>query len=245
MDETTKQNLKVELPLGPSKPKNCTTTAIDSKFFSKGPADSLPSHWPLNQQFDCEIFLSSPDLKTHKNSFNLLSLEISTVMEKIPLKCCQIDSALLILNLPTNFDPEASIIPQENDSKIDKDQQDSLSSNNQFKVNIPYTDCQNETENENIDCVLGQGDIESQIEDIYREIEGYGYGFGEGEGEEDRESDEMSISDVLIGGGDGGDEDLIAEVRGEEGVRYQVRWRRLEVKEKYTKEEKEMLESID
>lgn len=64
-----------------------------------------------------------------------------------------------------------------------------------------------------------------------------GEGIGEGEGE----SDEMSISDVLIGG----DEGLIAEVRGEEGVRYQVRWRRLEVKEKYTKEEKEMLESID
>jgi hypothetical protein len=70
-----------------------------------------------------------------------------------------------------------------------------------------------------------------------------------GLGEEgDRESDEMSISDVLIGGDDeddGDGENLIAEVRGEEGVRYQVRWRRLEIKEKYTKEEKEMLESID
>jgi hypothetical protein len=178
MDETTKQNLKVDFPLGPSKSKNCATTAIDSKFFSKGPADSLLSDSPSKQEFDCEIFLSNLDLKTHKKSFKHLSRTISTVMEKIDVKCSQIDEVILLSNVLMDFDPDAAIILQENDSKIDNEQADSLSSTNQFKINISYNDFyssqqQNEAEIpeisfENIDCVRGQGYVGSEIEDLIR-----------------------------------------------------------------------------
>ena len=164
MDETTKQNLKGELPLGPSKSKNCPDTP-DSEFFSK-------------QEFDCEIFISDTDLKKNTNSFKNLERKISTILSKTDIQCSQIDECILLSNIELDFDPDAAIILSENDSKIELEQAQSLSSQNPFKIDIPYTEpsCSQspsqpnldhlEVSFDNTDWARGQEDLASEIEDL-------------------------------------------------------------------------------